>query len=147
MCARPPVCVCASVCASTCGNINRLYYSCVSRLFGPCLRRFVPTLCASSQSSVSINVLFLGVGEVGGGGGVANTPISTCACSFPSGEFTSASQRECICDEEVDGEAREQKQQRRERNRTGRGRRGGGRLITVAGLVAWRRRGPGMPGC
>ena len=50
-----------------------------------------------------------------------NIPISTCACSFPSSEFTSASQLECICNEKVDGESREQKQQRWERNRTGRG--------------------------
>lgn len=32
-------------------------------------------------------------------------PIFTCVCSFPPVEFTSVSQRNYICKEEVDGEA------------------------------------------
>lgn len=54
-----------------------------------------------------------------------------------------------IRNEGADGgeEAREQKQSTSSSSGGGCKGRGGGRLITVAGLVAWRRLGRGMPGC
>lgn len=87
-----------------------------------------------------------------------STNFHLCLFFFPPGEFTSASQRKCICEEVegeggggwMDGEAEGAKaaETGKGTEQGGEGRReGGGRLITVAGLVAWRRRGPGMPGC
>lgn len=111
------MCLCAHLCVHP--NVETLT-DCTraSLLFFPCLHCFVPTLCAGSQSSASINLLFFFFPAC------EYTNLHLCFL-FSSGEFASASQCKCICYEVVDGEAREQKRQRREKNRTGRSRREG----------------------
>lgn len=144
------VCLPAHVCAHLCVHprvetltdrtrASLLYFFC------PCLCRFVPTLCARSQSATSFFLLFFFC--------LVNIPIFTCACSFPPVGFTSVSQHISAFATRRWMERRGSKSSRdvrgteqgEEGGREGEG--GGGRLITVAGLVAWRRRGPGMPGC
>lgn len=158
-CLAVRVCVCTSVCASTCGSINRPRSShpC-STFFAPCLlrRRFVP----NSLSEVAIGYIsFLSLSFFLR---LVNIPIFTCTCSFsPPSMAPPGRIHKCVPPYKciifflflvarrwMERRAERKQRRRRQGKRTGSGvGRGGGRLITVAGLVAWRRRGPGMPGC
>lgn len=150
MCLPVRPCVCAHLCVHP--RVETLTERTCASL---CLCRFVPTLCASLQSSAFITPFFFSFLFFFS---CESTNFHLCLFFFPPGEFTSASQRKCICEEVegeggggwMDGEAEGAKaaETGKGTEQGGEGRReGGGRLITVAGLVAWRRRGPGMPGC
>lgn len=86
-----------------------------------------------------------------------NIPISTCVSSSPHGvnsqvrlsvsAFATIERRWMENRGSKKQQRQEREQRRGERRRRRCGEVGGSRLITVAGLVAWRRLGRGMPGC